>query len=101
MSAKIRLIIKGYDYKLVDKCTRDIANLVADTGALIRGPVPLPTFRWKMAVHRGPHIDAKSKEHYGMEIHKRLLDVLNFNAKTIEQITHWQVPSGVSIYVKN
>lgn len=101
MVAKIRLKIKGYDHKLVDKCVNDIINLVVETGAQVRGPIPLPTLSWKMAVHKSPHIDAKSKEHFGMKTHIRLIDVLNFNPKTIEQISHFQLPSGVSVNIKN
>jgi small subunit ribosomal protein S10 len=100
MTQKIRLIIKGYDNKLVDKSTHDVISLVVDTGAKVRGPVPLPTLKWKVAVQRSPHIDAKSKEHYGMSVHKRLLDVLDYNHKTIEAISHYQLPYGVSIDIK-
>ncbi len=100
MSQRIRLIIKGYDSRLVDKSVLDIVNMVIETGAKVRGPVPLPTLRWKMAVHKSPHIDAKSKEHYGMSIHKRLLDVVDYNSKTIESISHYHLPYGVNINIK-
>ncbi|RMD77004.1 30S ribosomal protein S10 [Candidatus Dojkabacteria bacterium] len=100
-TSKIRLIIKGYDHRLVDKCCKDIVELVLSTGAIIRGPVPIPTEFWRMAVHKSPFIDAKSKEHYGMRVHKRLIDVVDYNPKTIEQISHFHLPSGVSINVKS
>lgn len=101
MATKMRLKFKAYDHKLLDKCVNDIISLVVETGGKVRGPIPLPTKSWKIAVHKSPHIDAKSKEHYGMNTHIRLIDVLDFNSKTIEQITHFQLPSGVSVIIKN
>lgn len=97
---KIRVKIKGYDYRVVDKTTSLICKTVIDTGASVRGPVPMPKRNWKMAVHRGPHIDAKSKEHFGMSEHSRLLDILEANPKTIESLTHMQLPAGVEIEIK-
>lgn len=97
---RIRVRIKGYDYRVVDKSTLQICRTVIDTGAKIKGPVPLPTRRWSMAVHRGPHIDAKSKEHFQLSTHIRLVDILEPNPKTIEALTHMQLPAGVGIEIK-
>ncbi len=97
---KIRVKIKGYDYRVVDKATAEICKSVVDTGAKIRGPVPLPNRIWKMAIHRGPHIDAKSKEHFGLIEHIRLLDIMEPNSKTIESLTHMQLPAGVDLVIK-
>ena len=97
---KIRVKIKGYDHRVVDKATAQICRTVIETGAKIRGPIPLPNKSWMMAVHRGPHIDAKSKEHVGMTIHSRLIDILESNANTIDALTHVQLPAGVDIDVK-
>ncbi len=97
---KIRVRIKGYDYRVVDKATNQICKSVVETGAKIRGPVPLPNKTWKVAVHRGPHIDAKSKEHLGLIEHTRLIDILEPNAKTIESLTHMQLPAGVGVEIK-
>lgn len=98
---KIRVKIKGYDHKVVDKATDQIVNTVLDTGAKVRGPVPLPNKNWVMGVHKGPHIDAKSKEHFGLTEHRRLIDILEPNAKTIEALTNLQLPAGVGIEIKN
>ncbi len=98
---KIRVKIKGYDHKVVDKATDQIVSAVLETGAKVRGPVPLPNKNWMMAIHKGPHIDAKSKEHYGLTEHTRLIDILEPNAKTIEVLTHMQLPAGVGIEIKN
>jgi small subunit ribosomal protein S10 len=97
---KIRVKIKGYDYRVVDKATRQLCSTVIDTGAKVRGPVPLPNKTWKMAVHRGPHIDAKSKEHFGLTEHIRLVDILEPNQKTIETLTHMQLPAGVGVEIR-
>lgn len=97
---KIRVKIKGFDYRVVDKATQELCKAVIDTGAKIRGPVPLPNRVWKMAIHRGPHIDAKSKEHFGIIEHIRLVDILDSNSKTIESLTHMQLPAGVGVEIK-
>jgi len=100
MQNKIRVKIRGYDYRVVDKATQEICKSVIETGAKVRGPVPLPNRTWKMAVHRGPHIDAKSKEHFGLIEHLRLVDILEPNPKTIESLTHMQLPAGVDVEIK-
>lgn len=97
---KIRVKIKGYDHRVVDKTTDMICKSVIETGAKVKGPIPLPNKNWKMALHRGPHIDAKSKEHYGMTEHIRLLDILEPNQNTIEALTNMQLPAGVGIEIK-
>jgi small subunit ribosomal protein S10 len=97
---KIRIKIKGYDHRVVDKATLQICKTVIETGAKIKGPVPLPNNRWTIAIHKGTHIDAKSKEHYRIIEHKRLIDILDPNAKTIEALTHMQLPAGVDLQVK-
>lgn len=96
---KIRVRIKGFDYRVVDKATSQICKTVIDTGAKIRGPVPLPNRKWKVAIHKGPHIDARSKEHFGLTEHSRLVDILESNAKTIESLTHMQLPAGVDLKI--
>lgn len=97
---KIRVKLKGYDHKVVDKAAKMIITTVENSGARTVGPVPLPNRNWKMAVHRGPHIDAKSKEHFKMITHLRLIEILEPNAKTIESLTHLQLPAGVGIVIK-
>lgn len=97
---KIRVKIKGYVYKVVDKATAQICRTVIDTGARIKGPVPLPNKRWVMAIHRGPHIDAKHKDHFGLIEHTRVIDIVEPNGKTIESLTHMQLPAGVGVEIK-
>lgn len=98
---KIRVKLKGYDYKVVDKAAEMIIVTVENSGAKAIGPVPLPNQRWMMSVHRGPHIDAKSKEAFEMKVHARVIDISDANPKTIESLTHLQLPAGVDIIVKS
>lgn len=97
---KIRVKIKGYDYRVVDKAATLLVNTVIDTGARIKGPVPLPNKNWKIAVHKGPHIDAPHKEHLGLTEHTRLIEILDPNQNTIESLTTMQLPAGVGIEIK-
>jgi len=98
---KIRVKVKGYDQKVVESTVKKIVSAALETGATIKGPIPLPNKMWKIAVHRSPHIDAKSKEHFGVIEHFRLLDILDPNPKTVEALTHIQLPSGVGISIKS
>lgn len=100
MQQKIRVKIIGFDHRVVDKATEQIVRTVIDTGAKVKGPVPLPNKNWKMAIHKSPHIDAKSKEHFGLTEHIRLIDIIEINPKTIESLTHMQLPAGVDIIIK-
>jgi small subunit ribosomal protein S10 len=96
----IRIKIKGYDSRVVDNTVKQIVEDVLKTGAKVSGPVPLPNRRKLFCVLRGPHIDAKSKEHFQMITHTRLIEIVEANSKTIESLTHLQVPAGVSIEIK-
>jgi small subunit ribosomal protein S10 len=98
---KIRIKIKGYDHKVVDRSVVIIMENAASTGAKTVGPIPLPTRKYKIAVHRGPHIDAKSKEHFMLKTHIRLIEILEPNSKTIDALTHLQLPAGVGIEIKS
>jgi small subunit ribosomal protein S10 len=86
----IRVKIKGYDHKVVDKAAEIIVTTVQNSGAKVVGPVPLPNRRWVMAIHRSPHVDAKSKEHFVKITHARMVDIIDPNAKTVEDLTHLQ-----------
>lgn len=100
MQQKLKIKIKGFDAKLVEKVTQQIIDTVVRTGAVVAGPIPLPTQKRKWVVLNSPHIDAKSKEHYELSIHKRLIEILEHNARTIDSLTHLQIASGVSIEIK-
>lgn len=97
---KIRIKIKGYDAKVVDKAAEQVINTALRTGAKTAGPVPLPNRIKKWALLRSPHVDSKSKEHFEMRIHGRLIDIIEPNPKTIESLTHLQLAAGVSVEIK-
>ncbi|MEB3238349.1 MAG: 30S ribosomal protein S10 [Candidatus Sericytochromatia bacterium] len=100
MSDKIRIRLKAYDHQLIDQSTAKIVDVARRTGAKVVGPIPLPTQRTVYCVNRSPHVDKKSREHFEVRVHKRLIDVADFHAKTIEQLQRLDLPAGVDIEVK-
>ena len=97
-SSRIRL--KAFDHDIIDKSTRMIVETVLRTNAKIRGPIPLPTDKHRFTVIRGPHIDKDSREHFEMRIHKRLIDIVEPNNKTIDSLQRIELPAGVDIEIK-
>lgn len=97
---KIRIKVKGYDHRLVDQSVIRIVETVERTGAIVAGPVPLPTHIRKFCVIRSPHIDKDSREQFEIRTHKRLIDILEPTSKTIDALTQLQLPSGVEIDIK-
>jgi small subunit ribosomal protein S10 len=97
---KIRIKIKGYDSKVIDNAAKQIIETALRSGAKTVGPIPLPTRIRRFTVNRSPHIDAKSKEHFEMRTHKRLIEILEPNSKTIDSLTHLQLAAGVGIEIK-
>ena len=80
----IRIRLKAFDHEIIDQSTKKIVETVTRTDATVRGPIPLPTAKHRYTVIRGPHIDKDSREHFEMRVHKRLIDIVNPNAKTID-----------------
>jgi len=97
---RIRVKLKGYDAKVVDKSAALILEAAVRTGAKTSGPVPLPTRIKKYTVNRSPHIDKRSMEQFEIRLHKRLIDILDPTSKTIDSLTHLQLPAGVGIEIK-
>jgi len=97
---RIRIKIKGYDAKVVDNAVKQIIDSALRSGAKVIGPIPLPTDRKMFTAHKSPHVDAKSKEHFEMRTHKRLIDITDPNSKTIDDLTHLQLAAGVEIELK-
>jgi len=97
---KVRVKIKGFDHRLVDQATRQIVEAVERTGAIIVGPVPLPTNIEKFCVIRSPNIDKDSREQFEIRTHKRLIDILQPTSKTIDALTQINLASGVEIDIK-
>jgi len=97
---KIRIKIKGFDHKLVDQAAQQIVETVERTGAVVSGPVPLPTRIQKFSVIRSPFIDKDSQEQFEVRTHKRLIDIIETTSKTIDALTGLNLPSGIEIDIK-
>ena len=96
----IRITLRAYDHILLDKSTDKIVKTAKSTGAIISGPIPLPTKRSIYTVLRSPHVDKKSREQFQTTIHKRLVDILNSTSKTVESLMKLDLPAGVDIEIK-
>ena len=99
-SQKIRIRLKGYDHEVVDQSAKLIVDTAQKTGARVSGPIPLPTERNLYTVIRSPHVNKDSREQFELRTHKRLIDVLNPNGKTIDALKHLDLPAGVDIELK-
>lgn len=97
---KIRIRLKGFDHKLIDQAAEQIVEAVERTGAVVSGPVPLPTRIQKYSVIRSPFIDKNSQEQFEIRTHKRLIDIIETTGKTIDALTGLNLPSGVEIDIK-
>jgi small subunit ribosomal protein S10 len=97
---KIRIKVRGYDHRLVDQSARQIVETAERTGAVVAGPVPLPTRIEKFCVIRATNIDKDSREQFEIRTHKRLIDILEPTSKTIDTLTQLNLPSGVEIDIK-
>ena len=100
MQEKIRIRLKAYDHKLIDASTEKIVDTARRTGARIVGPIPLPTSKSVYCVLRSPHVDKKSREHFEIRTHKRLIDIFESNPKTVDALMRLDLPAGVDIEVK-
>jgi len=97
---KIRIRLKGYDQRILDRSTTDIVETAKRTGARVVGPIPLPTKREVYTVLRSPHVDRKSREQFEIRTHIRLLDILNPTLDTIDKLKVLPVAAGVDIKIK-
>ena len=97
---KIRIKLKGFDHKLVDQTAEQIVETIERTGAVVSGPVPLPTHIQKFSVIRSPFIDKNSQEQFEIRTHKRLIDIIETSSKTIDSLTGLNLPAGVEIDIK-
>ena len=97
---KIRIRLRAFDHQLLDKSTTDIVETAKRTGARVAGPVPLPTEIRRYTVLRGPHVDKKSREQFEMRTHKRVIDIFEPSARTVEALNRLVVPAGVFVKIK-
>ena len=100
MSQKIRIKLKSYDHNLVDKSAEKIVKTVKSIGAVVNGPIPLPTNKRIYTVLRSPHVNKKSREQFQLSNYKRLLDIYSSSSKTIDALMKLELPSGVEVEIK-
>jgi len=100
MSQKIRIKLKSYDYNLVDKSAEKIVKTVKSTGAVVSGPIPLPTHRQIFTVLKSPHVNKKAREQFKLCSYKRLMDIYSSTSKTVDALMKLELPSGVDVEIK-
>ena len=100
MSQKIRIKLKSYDHNLVDKSAEKIVKTVKSTGAVVSGPIPLPTHKRIYTVLRSPHVNKKAREQFELCAYKRLLDIYSSSSKTVDDLMKLELPSGVDVEIK-
>ena len=97
---RIRIRLRAYDHRVLDKSTADIVETAKRTGAKVAGPIPLPTRIEKFTVNRSPHVDKKSMDQFELRTHKRLLDIVDPTARTVDELKKLNLPSGVDITIR-
>ncbi|MDD5342259.1 MAG: 30S ribosomal protein S10 [Patescibacteria group bacterium] len=97
---RIRIKIRAYDHKIIDQSTRTIIDTAERNGAQVCGPIPLPTEKSKYTVIRSPFVHKNSREQFEMRVHKRLIDIINPTAKTVDALMSLNLPAGVDIEIK-
>ena len=100
MTQKIRIKLKSYDHNLVDKSAEKIVRTVKGTGAIVSGPIPLPTERSIITVNRAPHVNKKAREQFEISSYKRLIDIFSSSSKTVDVLMKLELPSGVDVEIK-
>ncbi len=100
MTQKIRIKLKSFDHSLVDRSSEKIVSAVKPTGAVVSGPIPLPTEKEIFTVLRSPHVNKKSREQFQLCTYKRLIDIYSSSAKTIDALMKLDLPSGVDVEIK-
>ncbi|NRA13692.1 MAG: 30S ribosomal protein S10 [Crocinitomicaceae bacterium] len=100
MNQKIRIKLKSYDHNLVDKSAEKIVKTVKATGAVVSGPIPLPTHKRIYTVLKSPHVNKKAREQFQLCAYKRLLDIYSSSSKTVDALMRLELPSGVDVEIK-
>ena len=99
-SQRIRIRLKSFDHRLIDRSTKEIVETAKRTGAKIAGPIPLPTRINRFTVLRSPHVDKKSREQFEVRTHKRMLDILEPTQQTVDQLMKLDLSAGVDVEIK-
>ena len=100
MSQKIRIKLKSYDHNLLEKSAEKIVKTVKSTGAVVSGPIPLPTHKRIYTVLRSPHVNKKAREQFELCAYKRLMDIYSSSSKTVDALMKLELPSGVDVEIK-
>ena len=96
----IRIRLKSFDHKLIDTSTAEIVETVKRTGSVISGPIPLPTSKERFTVLISPHVNKDARDQYELTTHKRVMDILNPNDKTVDALMKLELPAGVDVQIK-
>ena len=99
-ASRLRIKLRAYDHKLLDNSVNEIVNTAKETGARVAGPIPLPTRREIYTVNRSTFVNKKSREQFEIRTHKRIIDISEPNAQTIEALNRLVVPAGVFVKIK-
>ena len=100
MSQKVRIKLKSFDHSLVDQSAEKIVKTVKISGAVVSGPIPLPTHKKIYTVLRSPHVNKEAREQFQLSSHKRIMDIYNASSKTIDALMKLELPSGVHVDIK-
>jgi len=100
MSQKVRIKLKSFDHTLVDQSAEKIVKTVKTSGAVVSGPIPLPTHKKIYTVLRSPHVNKEAREQFQLSNHKRLMDIYSASSKTIDALMKLELPSGVHVEIK-
>jgi small subunit ribosomal protein S10 len=98
--SKLRIKLRAYDHRVIDKCAREIIEVLQRYGAETAGPIPLPTEIHKFTVNRASFVHKDSREQFEIRIHKRIIDVFNPTQKIIEGLQNLSLPTGVDVEIK-
>ena len=96
----IRISLRAYDHILLDKSTEKIVKTAKNTGALVLGPIPLPTKKTIITVNKSVFVDKKSREQFQIKVHKRIMDLMNSTSKTVDALMKLDMPAGVDIEIR-
>lgn len=96
---RIRIKLQGYDYRIIDQSASEIVDTAKRSGARVSGPIPLPTLIEKVTINRSPHVDKKSMDQFEQRTHKRLIDIVEPTAQTVDELKKLNLPAGVDITI--
>ena len=96
---RIRIKLRGFDYRVIDQSASDIVDTAKRTGARVAGPIPMPTRIDRYTVNRSPHVDKKSMDQFELRTHKRLIDIMEPTVQTVDELKKLNLPAGVEINI--